>query len=73
MLNWVQPDLILTRSLMGLNRFFRAELDYAFGRMSRLIDFRSASKSDVILEDEISFDVEITPRSPSLPRTGFEV
>jgi hypothetical protein len=30
MLNWIQPDLIVTRSLMTLNRYFRKEVEHAF-------------------------------------------
>jgi hypothetical protein len=30
MLNWIQPDLILTRCVMSLTRYFRRESTHAF-------------------------------------------
>lgn len=65
MLNWIQPDLILTRTIMELNRYFRAELENAFELIkSSSKPHGSQSKSDVILESEISFDVESDRRKP---------
>lgn len=76
MLNWVQPDLILTRSIMELNRYFRSEVDYAFELMKGYRKYRdsaSKSKSDVMLETEISFDVDIDRSIPLSPRTLLKI
>lgn len=57
MLNWIQPDLIVTRCVMSLTRYFRTEANYAFDLIKDSLEDAQVERS-WLSNNEENFQLE---------------